>query len=317
MNNVKVLVTGSSGYVGADLMPRIKSKQVAFGVDISPSEYTDIEASINSQEFQLFSEELECDQLTIINLAAARFDFGATAGDYYRLNVECHEMFLKSLSKLRVTKFIHVSSVAAFDGRDIPYTEMLNCDDAYRSTKYLQELLVEKWCDERSVEFTVLYPSAIFSKDRRSDTNIGKMQSIAKILPFVPLIGVFKSLTYLSNFSDFIVDLSLGKLPPGKYLTIENPTLTVTNMVQILSGRRLKVLHIPWLRPLLKITANLLYLLGGLGKLDLKLTPNRVVKLFSDTSYNNLTYTETDLDTYAVHNKENLTDILKGFNGKL
>jgi hypothetical protein len=77
------------------------------------------------------------------------------------------------------------------------------------------------------------------------------------------------------------------------------------------------LLRIPWLRLLLKITANLQYLLGDLGKADLKLTPNRVAKLINGAPYSNLTYTKTDLDIYASLNKELVPDILKEFDGKL
>ena len=68
--------------------------------------------------------------MSVVNLAAARFDFGATARDYFHLNVKCHESFLKSLIDIKVKKFVHVSSVASFDGRYIDYSEKLNCDEA-------------------------------------------------------------------------------------------------------------------------------------------------------------------------------------------
>ena len=86
------------------------------------------------------------------------------------------------------------------DGKNISYSDNLNCDDAYRATKYIQETLIENWCDINNIELTILYPSAIFSNDIRSDTNIGKLQSISQYIPFIPKIDNFKSLTYLLNF---------------------------------------------------------------------------------------------------------------------
>ena len=314
----RVLITGSSGYVASDLNPRLKKETNVFGVDQYFSNYTDLEASIESYEFKNFMDQFDGEEITVVNLAAARFDFGASAMDYYKLNVECHEFFTKALTNLNVRKFIHVSSVAALDGRSIPFSEKLNCDDAYRATKYLQEVMIQKWCEEYNVALTILYPSAIFSDDPRSDTNIGKLQSLCKFIPFIPKIEVTKSLTYLPFFSKFIIDSVAGEISNGKYLTIEKPSLTVSKMIQVISGRSIKLVRIPFLSVILKITAYFLYVLGLFGRIDLKLTPNRVIKLFSDTSYSHITSEDIDTETYAARNCEQLPEILAKFDkGKL
>ena len=308
-----ILVTGSSGYVASDLIPRLKEGQNVWGLDLIPSLNTDFEADIGDKQNLLFLERLELGQLIVVNLAAARFDFGATANDYFKLNVECHEKFLKSLAGQNIKKFIHVSSVASFDGYNIPYSEELKCDDAYRSTKYLQEELIQNWCRDLGIELTIIYPSAIFSRDHRSDTNIGKLQSISKFLPFIPSIDVVKSLTFLPNLSKFIIDSVVGDIPAGKYLTIEKPSLTVSRMIQVISGRSIKLFHIAFFPVILKIIANFLYALGFFGKVDMKLTPNRVVKLFSDTSYSHVNFEDVDTETYASRNCEQLPEILAKF----
>jgi nucleoside-diphosphate-sugar epimerase len=309
-----ILVTGSSGYVASDLIPRLKEGQNVWGLDLLPSFNTDFNTDIGDKRNLSFLKKLELEKLIVINLAAARFDFGATAGDYFNLNVECHEKFLQSLVGQNVRKFIHVSSVASLDGCNIPYSEELKCDDAYRCTKYLQEQLIQNWCNDQGIELVIVYPSAIFSRDPRSDTNIGKLQSISKFLPFIPSIDVVKSLTYLPNFSSFIIDLVEDDIPVGKYLTIEKPSLTVSRIIQIISGRPIPVIRIPCFQLMMQIFANFLHILGGFGKIDLKLTPNRVVKLFSDTSYRDLDDKDVDAEAYAVRNKNQLSDLLKKFN---
>lgn len=308
-----VLITGSSGYVASDLIPHLKKETNVFGVDKRNSNYSDLEAGIESREFKDCMDQFYGEEMVVVNLAAARFDFGATAPDYHKLNVECHQKFLKVLSSLNVRKFIHVSSVAALDGRNIAYSETLDCDDAYRATKYLQEVAIQKWCDEHNVALTILYPSAIFSDDPRSDTNIGKLQSVSKLIPFIPKIEVIKSLTYLPFFSKFIIESVAGKIPCGKYLTIEKSSLTVSQMIQVISGRPTKLVNIPFLPEILKITAKILYVLGLFGRVDLMLTPNRVVKLFSDTSYSHVNAMGIDTETYGSRNCIDLPEILAKF----
>lgn len=51
MAKSKVIVTGSSGYVATHLIPRLKVNASICGVDQSFSEHTDIQVSIESDEF--------------------------------------------------------------------------------------------------------------------------------------------------------------------------------------------------------------------------------------------------------------------------
>ena len=53
---------------------------------------------------------------------------------------------------------------------------------------------------------------------------------------------------------------------------------------------------------------------GCFGRIDLKLTPNRVVKLFSDTSYADLENYDIDIEEYSSGSKKTLSDILLEFN---
>lgn len=306
-----ILVTGSSGYVASELIPLLSNSFQIFSIDKYPSSLTNTVTDISSNDFKKLVNEMPSDGISIINLAAARFDFGANAKDYYELNVECHKNFLESLNSQKVTKFIHVSSVAALDGRNISYSDDLNCDDAYRATKYLQEVEIKNWCYLNDIELIILYPSAIFSNNPRSDTNIGKLQSISKYIPFIPKIDVIKSLTYLPNFAQFIADLIDDQIPVGNYLTIERPSLSVSKMIQVISKRHIKLVRIPFLSVILKILANTFYILGFFGRVDLKLTPNRVVKLFSDTSYSSINCQDIDTETYSLRSDKQLIEILE------
>jgi len=303
-------VTGSSGYVGSALVPLIRKTDELIGIDLLPSDQTDWVMDIASSGFRIEVSTFSESAISIVNLAAARFDFGTKAGDYYRLNVLAHEKFLRSLSSFNIKKFIHISSVASIDGRKIPYSRDLDCDDAYRSTKFLQEKLIRDWCSKRNIELVVLYPSAIFSVEERSDTNIGKMQKLSRFLPFIPNIGVDKTLTFLPNLSRFILEALKDSLNSGNYLTVEEPVLTVTEMVKILSGGNKRIVNILFFRGFLTGIAYILYVLGGFGKLDLKLTPNRVVKLFSNTSYD---VSDLDIDRfcYSTYCSSDLRNILQ------
>ena len=278
-----------------------KSYQV-IGIDRNEGKNTDIICDVSSNNFEEKLNNFKNKEIIVINLAAARFDFGASPQEYFETNVQSQKNFIENLSKFKIIKFIHISSVASIDGKDIKFTNELNCDDSYRSTKYLQEKLITDWCHKQNIDLTVLYPSAIFSMNKRSDTNIGKLQSFTKYLPFIPLIDVKKSITFLPNLCSFIEMIISNKVKSGKYLLIEKPVLSVTDMIVILSSKKLKVVKIFFLKSLLMFISKFLYLLGGFGRIDMKLTPNRVEKLFSDTSYEKKCDKSIDINTYSSKN---------------
>ncbi len=307
-----VLITGSSGFVASDLIPKINDKVNCIGIDSTPGKYTSITDDISN--FRDHRKKIESDTFSIINLASIRSDFGISAKKYFEKNVTNHSKFLNELETINIKKFIHISSVAAFDGKDILFSEELNCDDAYRSTKFLQEKLILKWCIDRKVDLFILYPSAIFSINSNLDTNIGKLQTVSKLFPIVPEINVIKTLSFLPNISKFISDSLFGDILPGKYLSIDEPSLTVTKIIQGISSKNLKLIRIPFLKSLLKVLAFFLYIFGFFGKIDMKLTPNRVTKLFRDTSYSNIDSEEVDTKTYSSRNKEKLVNILEKIN---
>ena len=309
-----IFITGSSGYVGSALVPLAKEIDNVIGIDLVSSDHTDCVMDISSPNLISQIKNFSNSTISIINLAAGRFDFGAMAKDYYNLNVLSHKNFLKSLDSLTIKKFVHISSVASIDGSKINYSDDLTCDDAYRSTKYLQEKIIKEWCQERNIELVVMYPSAIFSQTERGDTNIGKMQKLSKFIPFVPDIPIKKTLTYLPKFSEFIVSSLSNNFKSGHYLTIEKPILTVTEMIKMLSANNKRVYTIPFLYQILYVVAKFLYVLGGFGRLDFKLTPNRVVKLFSDTSYNDFKL-DIDESTYNSSSSVSLEKILAKLDG--
>lgn len=279
---MRLLVTGSSGYVGSFLIPLLKKRFSVTAIDIAQGEYTDIVSDISADDLcrKLSSDE----DYIVIHCAAARFDYGISANVYYEENVCKTKVFLNSLTALNVAQFIHVSSVAAIDGEAIDYNDDLNCDNAYRATKYLQQCEVVDWCQRNKVPYDVVMPSAIYDDDPRGDTNIGKLQTITRFFPVLPKIEVKKSLTYLPKFCAFI-EQRIGAPSGACLLTIEKPVRTVTQIMRDQAGRRIWAIHVPGLKFGLYFLSLVSLGLAALLRREPMLTPSRVTKLFCDTSY--------------------------------
>ena len=305
------VVTGASGFVASELVPILTagSKRV-LGIDVLPSETSSVVCNIADKSLKEILSSRGAIEVVVINCAAARTDFGFTAQDYYERNVIEHKAFLENLEGLNVTRFVQVSSVAAIDGRRIAFSPKLRCDDAYRSTKFLQQKEIEAWCIDRNIDLVVLYPSAIFSDAPRDDTNIGKVQSLVSMLPLLPDIDVRKSVTYLPNFLQYLHHVSVAHNERGDYLTVEAPVLTVTELLKNLAGENCKIVKIPALKSLLMISAVFLHVIT-LNMLDTKLTRNRVEKLFSDISYLDVENIGVDSKSYVTFHKTELPEILR------
>ena len=281
---MKIIVTGSSGYVASHLIPVLKSAGlVVIGVDKAPSKNTDIVINISSQDFvKKFSLN---EDYSIVHLAAARFDHAVSADKYYEDNFISTKLFLENIANIKLISFIHIGSVASIDGSRIVFNNELNCDDAYRSTKFLQSSLIDSWCSSNSVRHIELYPSAIYDDEPRDDTNIGKLQKIIKYLPIIPRIDSKKSLTFLPKFVRFILFLVTNPKISGHHITFEKPVKTVTETICSLTGKSPIIIFVPFLREILLGLSYVFLVFSKVLKKDLKLLPNRVDKLFCDTDY--------------------------------
>ena len=78
---IKILITGSSGYVGSFLVPLLKKRFSVIAVDRVHSQYTDIVNDIADEE--LHSKLSLEDDYVVIHCAAARFDYGLKAEIYF------------------------------------------------------------------------------------------------------------------------------------------------------------------------------------------------------------------------------------------
>jgi nucleoside-diphosphate-sugar epimerase len=121
-----ILVTGSNGYVGLTLIPLLKKSHKVMGVDLSSGGCTDWVNDIGSTSLHSKLKGLKGSEISVVNLAAARFDFGAHADAYYKMNITDHEKFLETLVGFNIKTFIHISSVASMDGKKLLFSPNLN-----------------------------------------------------------------------------------------------------------------------------------------------------------------------------------------------
>lgn len=289
--NVKLLITGSSGYLGKNLTKELidNDNYYIVGVDKTESKHTNLTINLcapnlRSKLFELISPS---DQLIILNLAAARTDRGLKSA-YNTDNILATQCFLESIKDLNIIKFIHISSVASFDGEKLFIKKLkldvLNHDDCYRLTKFEQEKIVKEWCSKHKIPLNICYPSAIFSKDQPRNTNTFKLFRNVRLFPFLINSNAHKTLTFMPNLVKnikYIIDNDVK----GNLLAVEKPILTVSELQSLIASKmklkRIKISVKPFIFVLLGRAWEAIF---GIIAKDPIITEQRVKKFFSSTS---------------------------------
>ena len=307
LSSFLILVTGSSGLVGRAICEALCDSFEICGIDRVPGKHTSIVLDLSAGEAIRFLKQYSDRKVVLVNCAAAKDDYGLTYDQYFRDNVTAHEMFLGSLCEIQIWKVIHISSVAAFDGAQLKFHSQHGCDDSYRATKFLQDQLYTSWTCDRNIDFTVLYPSAIYS-ELDSGNNIDSLFKVAASMPVVPSIKSRKSSTCLKSLVSFICGAVQAEVPSGFYLCIENPVLDVASYMKAYKPN-LIVIPVPGIKYFLLFLSYFLAVFLG-QKYNIRLSPSRVKKLFSDTSYE-CSPDHVDRVTYNTRSVESQTSVIK------
>src|SRR4030043_1354309 len=144
---MKILITGSAGFLGKNLYVALKEQYKVFGVDKNESQFTDESIDITDEEkTKDLIGRIEPD--VIIHTAAlTNVDYCQThQKEAYTANVETTKNLVGSLDA-RKTKFILILSDYVYDGRTGNYTEEspVNPLNYYGDTKLRAEEIAKEY----------------------------------------------------------------------------------------------------------------------------------------------------------------------------
>jgi UDP-glucose 4-epimerase len=149
-----ILITGSSGYIGQHLFKQLKDAYNVDGLDIVPSNSTNMLLDINTIKTEFYKE-----YDAVIHLAAL-VNVGESVLDpisYYQTNIEGTKNILKNF---KCKNFIFASTGAA---------EQLN--SPYGISKRVAEDIVTKFCKDVNKNFTIFRFYNVIGQDGFSPTN--------------------------------------------------------------------------------------------------------------------------------------------------
>lgn len=275
---MRVLVTGSSGFAGEILVPKLKNKGYdVIGLDWKPGNYTDIIQDISKP----FNIDKKVD--VFIHLAARLEHDRCTKNEYYSGNVTGTDNVIKIAEKFN-SFFIYVSTTAIYGSPKSPITEQvpIKPNGDYALTKFLGEEICQKY-KQKGMQIAVVRPAVLLGRKR-----LGIYKIIFKNLfrnSMIPLLGNGDnkiSFVHIDDFTDFLVELSEKKID-GLIVNfggvIPGDLNHIINELKKYTSSKSKILHIP---------TNLLGFLKFLARLKLiPLTPWQLSVMYKDYFYDN------------------------------
>lgn len=264
-----ILISGTSGFVGQNLVPYLSEDFEIKTLGRSHADYT--WSHVNEIDHSIYA---------YIHLAGKAHDVSNTsqAADYFKVNTDLtialFEQFLKSDAEV----FIYMSSVkAAADTVEgiLTEDEQPKPKTPYgQSKRRAEEYLLNARLPEGKRVY-ILRPCMIHGPGNKGNLNL-LYKFVQKGIPY-PL-GAFKnrrSFLSIDNLNFVILQLLQNAgIPSGIYQLADDEALSTSELVKLIgenSGKKARLLNIP------KGTMSFLAALGG--KLKLPLNPDRLKKL--------------------------------------
>lgn len=152
---MKILLTGSNGFLGKYLYNTLSSEYSVFTLSRSYSDFN-IDLSIETPSF---SDSFDC-VIHSAGLAHINFKSIDQSKLFFQVNVLGTINLLKSLESTSLPKyFVFISSVSVYglsEGIGIDENYPLNATDPYGLSKIEAEKIILKWCSERNIICTIL-----------------------------------------------------------------------------------------------------------------------------------------------------------------
>lgn len=280
---MKVLITGSNGFLGNIIYQKLKSSCDVNTLGRRNSDYCVDLSSANSINFtQKFD--------LVIHAAGKAHFIPKTSIDndsFFNINVQGTKYLLESLKSSGIPKqFVFVSSVSVYGlnkGILINENADLKAEDPYGKSKIEAEAVVQKWCNENKVLCTILRLPLIVGPNPPG--NLGKMISGIKKGYYFNIAGgnAQKSMVLAEDIANFIIDASMVG---GIYNLTDGYHPTFNELSQVISFQLGKV-------GVYNLPKSLAKIFAFTGDIFGKLFP------FNTNMYNKITSTLTFDDSAA------------------
>ncbi len=251
---MKLLITGSNGFVGSYFINKYKNKY-----EIKTFSFLkDAPKDISSGHI----DSLDCSDVDVVfHLSALVHQMGgASAEEYERVNVTQTLELARKAKKSGVKHFVFMSTVKVYgEETNTKYTEKSICqpEDEYGKSKLKAELELLKLEDE-SFKVSIIRTPIVYGHGVKA--NIKSLVNLVNKVPLLPFGGIEnkRSMVYIGNLCH-LVDVVIGAtevaLPNNIYLACDDVPLSTSKLIELIAknlDKKIYLIKIPFFESLLK-----------------------------------------------------------------
>lgn len=239
---MKILVTGSNGYLGISFISQYKNK------------YKFKKFSLLNQKL----EDIKFDSVEIILHCAALVHqrIEHTYEKYYEINVEYSIKLAKLAKQNGVKQFVFISTIAVYgdDKEKLDENTICNPITPYGKSKLEAEKQLLELNDDNFIVSVVRTPM-IYGKN--APGNIDSLLRLVKKVPVIPLGGIENKRNFISiqNLCYTINEL-ITQQKSGIFLVSDDKPLSTTRLIELIAkslDKKVYLIKIPFFETLLKI----------------------------------------------------------------
>jgi UDP-glucose 4-epimerase len=263
---MKILLTGSSGYVGKSFMNLYKNKYTFKTFSLQKHDLENI-------DFEGIKTVLHC-----AALVHQKKEYSYEK--YYEINAEYPLRLAKEAKACGVKQFVFMSTIAVYGEGYSLLKEDTPCRPAtlYGKSKLEAEQKLQKLEDENFVVSIVRAPM-IYGQN--APGNIASLINLVKKISLLPFGGIYnhRSFVYVKNLCHFL-DVIMEKQQSGIFLASDDEAPSTTKLIELIAKnleKKVSLIQVPFFENLLKLTKPSLYnkLYGNL-EIDNTLTKKRL-----------------------------------------
>lgn len=252
----RILITGSSGFVGRALCARLEAESITFRAAVR-NKVQAIDYEVGSIDGKTdWSEALSnCD--VVVHLAARVHVMDECAADpltaFREVNVAGTENLARQAARCGVRRFVFVSSIKVngettsrvlFSSSDMPAPR-----DAYGQSKYEAELALARIAKETGMEIVIVRPPLVYGPGVRANF-LRLMQIVRRSVPLpMGAIDNRRSMVALDNLVDLLLTCVRHPAAAGKtFLVSDGHDVSTPELVRMLAaamGKRAFLLPVP------------------------------------------------------------------------
>jgi nucleoside-diphosphate-sugar epimerase len=207
---MKILITGSNGFIGSNLMSELRLSHSVIGHGRSCSSSPDTGEFLNvdihgETHWQVFLKDIDI----IVHLAAVAHNSSNDPDYISEVNLKGTLNLAKQAATCGVKRFIFISSIGVLGNsteNSLPFDEYskAGAHSDYAQSKLDAEIALLKISKETDLEVVIIRPVLVYGAG--APGNFGKLVTLIKKIPFLPFALCRNKRSFISviNLIDFI-----------------------------------------------------------------------------------------------------------------